>query len=40
MAIDRNIARKYSPQETLRAASASFTDRLKAVVKTKRGYID
>ena len=28
------------PQETLRAACASFTDRLKAVVKNKGGYIE
>ena len=40
MAIDRNIARKYNPQETLRAACASFTDRLKAVVKNKGGYFE
>ena len=40
MAIDRNIEWAAIPQETLRAACASFTDRLKAVVKTKGGYIE
>ena len=40
MAIDQNIVIKLHKSGTLRAACASFTDRLKAVVKNKGGYIE